>query len=1041
MNQSQKLTEIQIKCSSLPPGLAGPGADGNKLSRSRSNAGSKSQDIFATLGEEEEDKKEKSDKSFFGRIFPRKSGRKKKNKEERPNIPLPNNKSDVHTKIVGTRGTISIDSNLSIRPNALVRSGPAARQRVQPIDIPASPELSYRHDEYVLPNSPEKEKSYAGTSPLHAELESHFRNKLSSPPNTVITTPPTSPKLNKLLNTPPKSPVRTNRDHKMDEKTKIKLPPLSALQQRVLLLKDEPDSHRSLNIKPDTPPRIIKSHSFKSTKYDEVVTSSKSSKDEANLNRLKTITNQVRRTSSPNHSKINTSSHQVKVTSNQIKVSTEKHFNEDMNKSIMKSMSLDSITNPDTKFDTKESLSIEKESEIFEKESKSIEKEAKVVEKVSKSNMIQRIVESKKETRHESRVYPVVLNTEVAKTYPVVLKKSEMSEMNHVNESQKTEDKVTSSEEHKNETSIKDCKNEMFTTKSQMSNYKEQKFQINTDDQVFSSSSENQITTKDHKNEVSITKIDKFEENRINENDKLQHEFENFFTSKKQTHEDVENKTANSVTISGPSHTAIVSIGNVSSDLNRIQCTENLQKEVVRDDNHKEIKIKEQQISVTKIQLKRETIQNSTKKSNADFLNVHLNKVENKRSSNVILSTTPKIIDEQKKSKEINEQKHLREAQKLIEDQNNLNEIEQKSTKENGQIIAVEEKKILEENVNERNKPKEIDRPKNLQEQSPKLENKRKFSSDDIEIIENSENNVSTAFITISSSPQYNTPTTQSARIFKKHSESQSCPQQRKSSLVCESNNKDEKPILRAKSCSLEIPTDATTKKANDSLQTQKSLDDLDNNNKKKKIDKMDNVILRRKMINSKKEEEPELMKVFARLSLKLKDSECDEINQQLIMNVEESSNKSRDSDKENQSDSPAEERKKINSNIKEIGKNRDTTIENNDVQLRKPINNKINAFQRAVSLNMIKNNEIINNDKIQKQSSIIERPKTDGWTLKNNDTISSDRKTTAEDIMKNSTIVDNDYINEVAVKPKNVNQRKAEWEKRAQEAKMKTMP
>lgn len=76
------LTETQFKCSSLPPGLAGPGSDiSSKLSRSCSNAGSKSQDHFGTL-EEEEDKEEKSGSSFFERLFPRRSAKKKKMKLE-----------------------------------------------------------------------------------------------------------------------------------------------------------------------------------------------------------------------------------------------------------------------------------------------------------------------------------------------------------------------------------------------------------------------------------------------------------------------------------------------------------------------------------------------------------------------------------------------------------------------------------------------------------------------------------------------------------------------------------------------------------------------------------------------------------------------------------------------------------------------------------------------------------------------------------------------------------------------------------------------
>lgn len=261
MHSKQKLKEIQIKCSSLPPGLAGPTGDGNKLSRSRSNAGSsKSQDLFATLGEEDEDKKEKNDKSFFGRLlFPRKSGKKKKIKEEKT-ITTRSIVED-NTKVT-TRGTINIDSNLSIRPNALVRTGPAARQRVQPMDIPASPDLN-KHEEKL-------EKTFVSSSPLHAELESHFRSKQLPP------TPPKSPRI-------PSEEITT--------RSKIRLPALSTLQQRVLLLKDEEEIiHKSLEIVdgPLLPPKpIVKSHSFKSATEDRVYVTSKVFKDEANFFKLK----------------------------------------------------------------------------------------------------------------------------------------------------------------------------------------------------------------------------------------------------------------------------------------------------------------------------------------------------------------------------------------------------------------------------------------------------------------------------------------------------------------------------------------------------------------------------------------------------------------------------------------------------------------------------------------------------------------------------------------------------------------------------------
>lgn len=85
-------------------------------------------------------------------------------------------------------------------------------------------------------------------------------------------------------------------------------------------------------------------------------------------------------------------------------------------------------------------------------------------------------------------------------------------------------------------------------------------------------------------------------------------------------------------------------------------------------------------------------------------------------------------------------------------------------------------------------------------------------------------------------------------------------------------------------------------------------------------------VVLRKKSVSrgdigrggSGKDEEPELLKVFARRSLKLKDSESDAFGQQFATKAraesvsEQQGTKSRDSDKENEGgDSPREERKK----------------------------------------------------------------------------------------------------------------------------------
>lgn len=812
MSKSQKMTEAQLKCSSLPPGLAAPGADSNKLSRSRSNAGSKSQDVSAILGEEEEDKEEKSDRSFLGRLFPRRSGRKKKSKEEKSaNVSSYNSKQTAEDVVVTSstkhasttkqveRRTINIDSNLSIRPNALVRSGPASRQRVHPIDIPVSPDLNSKRDETALSKfSPDK--TFAGTSPLQAELETHFKNKLASlstsppkPPLPSRNSPPATPKFTKTIaSTPPKSPkverthytkytnfkLESTRESKIEEsKNRIKIAGLSSLQQRVLSHNDDIDSsgHKSLTDIPIALPRprqiVTKSHSFKTTKTSHNFVTSLDQKTEQHLNKPTT------------------------------------HFtDESENKNIMKSASLDSVQNIENKI-----------SEII-RESKDL---------------------------------------------------------------------------------IKD----------------------------------------DNKT---------VEEKKVSE---------------------VENE----VTISGPSHTAIVS---VSNNMSQTYSEKTVEKEVTESTVSTELKVKEQQVSITKIQVKRDSTQIS------EFMNVHLNKVEPVivSTTNVVLAS-PKIVEEQKKPK--------------IEDE--------------------------------------------TVEPSPPIENKRKFSTEDLEIIEKEATeeiakNVATAFVNITSMgpPLAN-------RMFKKSMQST----QRKSSLVTEASNK-EKPILRAKSCSLEMTSDSMRNKTEDSCQNTENQEGRKPEMKKQKSEEFstENVVIRRKsLMKMKQDDEPELMKVFARRSLKLKDNESEALGQQIILTVEdESSNKSRDSDKENQQDSPSEERKKIIPPKMKDTQTETKYIETTEVQLRKS-NNKTHAFQRTVSLTPAKiNNEIIA-EKTQKQTSLIDRPKTDAWlsAVKNKE-ITGERKISQEEIINNT--IQSDYINEEFMsKPKNFNQRKAEWEKRAQEALKKSIP
>lgn len=421
---------------------------------------------------------------------------------------------------------------------------------------------------------------------------------------------------------------------------------------------------------------------------------------------------------------------------------------------------------------------------------------------------------------------------------------------------------------------------------------------------------------------------------------------------KRETMEQVFSKT-DDVTISGPSHTAVVSV--------TTSATEKAANEIT---------IKEQQVSVTKIHMKREKESLQTTKTTTvvpEFLNRQLNKVENRPSSNVIFKTpSPKIVDEQTKPKTTT-------------------------------VFTFE----------------------------PEVP-KRKFSKEDVEIIDKE---VNEEIVEVPKTPLVPiTPMTpQSNRIYKKHSERKSSTSKSESLKSADSSSQD-------------------------------SLDKLDDEPPQTPTD---GVILRKKsLVKQKAEEEPELMKVFARRSLKLKDSESEELSQQVKTMVEEDAlHKSRDSDKENHTDSPPEERKKsvitkefpkIETRRKSIGKEplaETKFVETTEVTLRKPVvaNNKFAAYQRTISLNTPKVvTEVVNTDlKVKKQSSFNERPKTENWFLnlkKQEEEKSEDRKIVSDEILISPK---SDFINEeeFTIKPKNFNQRKAEWEKRAQEALKKNVP
>lgn len=357
-------------------------------------------------------------------------------------------------------------------------------------------------------------------------------------------------------------------------------------------------------------------------------------------------------------------------------------------------------------------------------------------------------------------------------------------------------------------------------------------------------------------------------------------------------------------------------------------------------------------------------------------------------------------------------------------------------------------------------------------------DNGRKFSKDDVEVIEkeeaNNNNNVN------SKTEKQNT-----VILIGKPS---------LTSAVC-------KPFLKKKSNSIEL-SETDVKELRESSEKTGSTEQLikaDVTLRDKTVSAGDitegsePVILRRKSSASAKRdkdanEEPELMKVFARRSLKLKDSEAETLSQQVMILVENSqmddsnynnsTGKSRDSDKENEfADSPQEERKKINfqqNNLKDAKPLNESKFVETEVTLRKPINNKIAAFS--------------NNPRFQKSSSLLNSPpsSTDNQDARRNKSVVEARtekpkvfekninrttkivpfKDKEMDVKKSSDVIiktevnnkcvinktNDDVITNLPLKSefeneeyvpmfKRISQRKEEWEQRAQQAMKKTVP
>lgn len=345
---------------------------------------------------------------------------------------------------------------------------------------------------------------------------------------------------------------------------------------------------------------------------------------------------------------------------------------------------------------------------------------------------------------------------------------------------------------------------------------------------------------------------------------------------------------------------------------------------------------------------KKETMNTDVKKEGfvPEFINKPLNKVETRHSNVIFKTSSPRIVEEQVKTKSV--------------------EIERKISQDDTGKTSAD--KITDKEEDKETKP-------------------RKFSKEDVEIIEKE-----------TSEEILKTP--QTSRMFKKNAENP----QRKSSLV----ETKEKISLKSKK--------------SEEFSSQDSLDKLDD----------EGVVLRRKsLVKRTTEDEPELMKVFARRSLKLKDSEIEQISDNIAKEISASNDPS---DKENREDPPQEEISKEPESKTAENK----FVETVQVTLRKPLSNNKFAYQRTASLNQPKaNTEVI---EVKKQSSFNERPKTDNWFInvkKQGVEKDDERRITSEDIISPKS----DFINEeeFSAKPKNFNQRKAEWEKRAQEALKKT--
>lgn len=390
-----------------------------------------------------------------------------------------------------------------------------------------------------------------------------------------------------------------------------------------------------------------------------------------------------------------------------------------------------------------------------------------------------------------------------------------------------------------------------------------------------------------------------------------------------------------------------------------------------------------------------------TNPSIPEFMKIQLNKVDQKPVSNVVLSTsTMNQMNDSKSTKTPVKSEKVNDVAIPTQSVKRPDAVIERS-------ISYEPKRSERFTVTELKKSESSDKNTIMEAREP-IKPQRKFSSEDVEILEKSDmiqNNTyniqlkktgsqtllnrSTEVLTVE-----NTVTVPTSLNFRKSSSTNSSlpppsPTAHKNFIKKRSgtfdyidvNNSDEfkeqnSPVLGAEQRSTESLNDRNSNQQMKRISSQELLVEqnsrIDRSSSSSDDCNLDStVIFRKKSLSSmksgRKDDEPELMKVFARRSLKLKDSETEAITQD-ILKITNAENKeeifeeikrnskydfnimtrSRDSDKENEADSPKDGRKK---SISPSDTNSETSTNNksnnkNQIEFRKHTNETAELMQ-----------------------------------------------------------------------------------------------